>query len=145
MPENIVLGVDFGTRRLGLAIGNTVTGSARPLETVACGSDPIAALQSTIATWQPDHIVIGLPLAADGSETKTSQAARGFAERLSDAHPKLGFSLHDERYSSIAAGQRFAEARQAGRARRRNGNQLDAMAAAVIVERWLTERGEPTP
>lgn len=139
MPETVVLGVDFGRRRLGLAIGNTITGSARPLETVQAAENPVAAVRPTIRTWRPDRIIVGLPLAADGSETETSRAARRFADELRAAFPHLALSLHDERYSSIAAEQRFAEARKDGRARRRDAGRLDAMAAAVIVERWLTE------
>ncbi|MDT8438334.1 MAG: Holliday junction resolvase RuvX [Wenzhouxiangellaceae bacterium] len=143
MPECIVLGVDFGLRRIGLAIGNTLTGTARALEIVAAGNDPVAAVTPTIREWQPQRIIIGLPLAGDGSETDTSRAVRAFADRLQAAHPDKALTLHDERNSSQVARQHFAEARREGRARRREGRRVDALAAAEIVRRWLTERTLP--
>lgn len=144
MPEGtagLVLGIDFGLRRIGVASGNPLTGTARPLATVHHRGNPWLELDRLIREWRPGRIVIGLPLAADGSETDTSRAVRVFAEQLQLRHPEIALSFHDERYSSLAAGQRFAEARQAGQARRKDAARLDSVAAAMIVESWLAKHG----
>jgi putative Holliday junction resolvase len=143
MPDRasaVVLGLDFGLRRIGLATGNTITGTAQPLDTLNHDGDPLDALASTIAQWKPDRIIVGLPLAADGGDSAITQQTRAFAAALRHRHPGIAIELHDERYSSRAAEARFASARRAGHARRRDARNLDSMAAAVIVESWLAER-----
>lgn len=143
MPERgsaVVLGMDFGLRRIGLATGNTITGTAQPLQTVNNDGDPVDALQPMIAQWKPGRIIIGLPLSADGSDSAMTRQTRAFAAALRQRHPDIPVEMHDERYSSRAAEARFATARRAGHARRRDARNLDSMAAAVIVESWLAER-----
>jgi len=143
MPDHgpaVVLGIDFGLRRIGMACGNTLTGTAQPLETLHHDGAPFAALSRIIAQWQPDRIIVGLPLGTDGGETDLSGRTRRFAAELRERHPGLAVTLHDERFTSRAAGSRFAEARREGRARRRDAGNLDSMAAAMIVESWLAEQ-----
>jgi len=143
MPDQgsaVVLGMDFGLRRIGLATGNTITGTAQPLKTESHDGDPFDVLASTIAQWKPDQIIIGLPLAADGSDSAITTQTRAFAAALGERHPDIPIELHDERYTSRAAETRFADARRAGHARRRDARNLDSMAAVVIVESWLAER-----
>jgi len=141
MPESgaaaLVLGIDFGERRMGLASGNTLTGTARPLPTLHYRGDPFAPLEQVLNEWRPGQVVVGLPLARDGSDSHFTRTVRDFAERLSERHPDLDVRLHDERYSSRHAERQFAEARRAGRARRRDARNLDSLAAAIIVESWL--------
>jgi putative Holliday junction resolvase len=141
----VVLGIDFGSRRIGLATGNTLTGTARPLETLRHDGQPFDQLASVIDTWRPTCIVIGLPLTASGEESASTRAARRFARALGERHPGLPIDLHDERFSSRAADARFAEARREGKARRRDARNLDSVAAAVIVESWLAEHRAGTP
>lgn len=143
MPEHgasVVLGMDFGLRRIGLATGNTITGTAQPLETLRHDGDPLGALAPVITQWKPGRIIVGLPLTVDGSESEISRKARAFAAALHERHPDIPIELHDERYSSRAAEARFVDARRGGRARRRDSRNLDSMAAAVIVESWLAEQ-----
>lgn len=138
MPESLlVLGIDFGARRIGLATGNTLTGTARPLSTVHHDGAPDEEIDQVIAVWKPGCIVVGLPLAADGSETDSSRAARRFAADLQTRHPQLEIDFQDERYSSRIADAQFAQARRDGHARRRDARNLDSVAAAIIVESWL--------
>ncbi|HMB40098.1 MAG TPA: Holliday junction resolvase RuvX [Wenzhouxiangellaceae bacterium] len=141
MPERatsvVVLGIDFGARRIGVATGNTLTGTARPLSTVHHDGTPAEDIDRIIQSWKPGCIVVGLPLAADGAETESSRAARRFAADLQTRHPGLEISFQDERYSSRMADAQFAQARRDGHARRRDARNLDSVAAAIIVESWL--------
>jgi len=144
MPESgrgVVLGIDFGRRRIGMATGNTLTGTARALATVTGGDGAIERVARVLGEWRPDRVVIGLPLGPDGSESDMSREVRAFAEQLQTACPEARLEFHDERYSSRSAEARFAEARAAGRARRRDARGLDGIAAALIVESWLADNG----
>ncbi|QEE23937.1 Holliday junction resolvase RuvX [Rhodanobacter glycinis] len=132
-------GFDVGSKLIGVAVGNSFTASARGLSVLAMREDqpdwPV--LDDLRAQWLPDTLVVGLPLTLDGAEQPASHRARRFAERL-HARYELPVLLVDERHSSQEAAQRFARARAAGLKRRRDAAQIDAEAAAVILERWLT-------
>jgi putative Holliday junction resolvase len=134
-----VLGFDYGTRWIGVAVGNRLTG-ARPLLTIAHGgaAPPWRAIEQLVADWQPVALVVGLPLDRDGGEQAMSRAARGFARQLGERH---GLPVHtiDERHTSQEANRRFAARRAAGNARRKDAAGLDALAAQVILESWLAE------
>src|SRR5690606_9617084 len=116
---------DFGTKRTGVALGNTLTRSARPLEIIA--SEPAAARLARIAAlldaWQPDRAAVGLALAADGSDQPASGRCRRFADQLRGRFG-LDVALQDERDSSLDAQS----------LQTRHGND-DALAAAVILQR----------
>lgn len=140
MPETatpIVLGIDFGARRIGLATGNTVTGTARPLSTIRHRGHPLVDIEPVIREWRPGRIIVGLPLAADGSETTMSRAARSFSAALQARFGPIRVEFQDERYTSRLADSQFAKARRDGHARRRDARNLDSLAAAIIVESWL--------
>jgi putative holliday junction resolvase len=139
-----VLGFDVGSRLIGVAVGNRVTASARALAVVpvhAAGPD-WAQLDTLQRQWLPDTLVVGLPLALDGTEQPASRLARRFAEHLRQRYG-APVALVDEQYSSHEAAQRFADARATGTRRRRDAATIDAEAAAVILERWLA--AEPAP
>lgn len=142
MPEagRVWLGLDYGERRIGIATGQPLTGTAQPLKTLQNTGNPLPEIDALVREWRPAGIVVGLPLAADGTESKMSRTVREFAGRLSDAHPALDIVLHDERFSSRIADDRFRAARREGRARRKTARELDSHAAAVILESWLAER-----
>jgi len=126
-PEETLLAFDFGTRRIGVALGNTLTRSARPLEVIP--AEPLktrfARIAALLAEWQPDRVVVGLALATDGSEQPATGRCRRFANQL---HGRFGVAvaLQDERNSSLEA-----QAMQT-----RSGDD-DALAAAVILQRYL--------
>lgn len=144
MPESgALLAIDYGTRTAGLAIGHRLTGSARPLEPIRYRSQEslMAELAAVIRQWQPERIVVGLPLNGEGEETSMSRQIRRFAERLAEMVPERNVELHDERMSSEQAARAFAERRGQGRARRRDAERLDSMAAAVILESWMSNHG----
>ncbi len=136
-----VLAFDFGLRRIGVAVGQTLTGTATALDTVRHAEAPDwPAIERLAAEWKPALAVVGLPLAEDGSETDMSQAARRFGAALGQ---RLGLPVEyvDERLTSRAAGEHFAAQRAAGAARRKDAGRLDAVAAKLICENWLRARG----
>ena len=144
MPDAIstVLGFDYGARRIGVAVGNALTGTARALEVVANGTQgpDWARVDGLVREWRPQILLIGLPLTMDGEEQKNSAAARTFAAQIGE-RCKLPARLVDERLSSHEAAQRFAQRRAGGSARRKDAQTLDAVAAEVIVEQWLRDAG----
>lgn len=132
-PQSL-LGFDFGTRRVGVAAGGTLLGQARPLCTVAVQGDArFAAIAKLIAEWQPDALVVGVPLHPDGTPHETTAAAQRFARQLQG---RFGLPVQtvDERFSSVEA-----EARGA------TGAAIDAEAAAVILQQYLDELARTTP
>jgi putative Holliday junction resolvase len=139
-PTLTVLGFDYGARRIGVAVGNTFTGDARALSVVGNNDNGVdwTRVASVVREWRPNALLVGLPLMLDGSEQATSRAARTFASALSERY-QLPVHMVDERLSSVEASQRFADRRARGQARRKNANELDAIAAQVIVETWLTQ------
>lgn len=138
-------GFDVGSRLTGVAIGNTFTASARALATVTVGDDgpDWSRLDALRQEWQPDTLVVGLPLTLEGAEQPASRRARRFAAQLQQRY-HLPVIFVDERHSSREAAQRFAAARAAGLKRRRDAAHIDAEAAAVILERWLGGDGLPS-
>ena len=141
-----VFGFDYGSRLIGVAVGNRLTSSARAIATIAMreGQPDWAQLDALRTQWLPDTLVVGLPLTLDGAEQPASQGARGFARQLAKRY-RLPVALIDERHSSTEAARRFASARAAGLKRRRDAAQIDAEAAAVILERWLAEASHSLP
>ena len=125
------LAFDFGTRRVGVAAGNTLTRSAQPLRTVVAGAaPPFAAIGELIAEWQPDALVVGVPLHPDGVAHENTRRARRFARQL---HGRFRLPVHevDERYTTTEA-------------RSLQATDLDATAAAIILEQFLREDGLST-
>ncbi|MDR2012584.1 MAG: Holliday junction resolvase RuvX [Rhodanobacter sp.] len=137
-PEGAILAFDYGTRLIGIAIGHRLSGHARALTVLANGD--WARLDTLIADWQPECFVVGLPLARDGGEQPMTRAARAFAHMLERRYARVAH-LVDERYSSAAAAQRFAEQRARGKARRKDAANIDALAAQIILESWLAQAG----
>lgn len=128
------LAFDFGEKRIGTAVGDTLTGTARPLATLTGGMD--AALK-LIAEWRPAALVVGLPLDEDGSEQRITSLTRRFAADLG-AQSKLAVHFADERYSSRAADDFLREARSSGAMTRRvKKGDRDGQAAKILLEQFL--------
>ncbi len=123
-----VLGFDPGSRRIGVAVGQTLTGGASPLSSVAVRQNKPdwEALARFIREWQPDALVVGLPLRADGSDSESTKNARRFSRQL---HGRFGLPVYlvDEYLSSRAA-------------RERTDGELHSVAAQIILETWLNHR-----
>lgn len=139
-PPQIVFGFDFGTRRIGIASGDTLTRTARGLATLErSGEPPWPAIAALIAQYQPAQLVIGVPYNMDGSDTFLTDAARHFAREL---HARFGIHacLMDERLSSREAQAQLREARAGGLKRRRVRHaDIDMTAAKVVLERWFAD------
>jgi putative Holliday junction resolvase len=135
-----VIGFDFGARRIGAAIGNVISRSARAIGVVANSEQgpDWPRLDALLREWRPDTLLVGLPLMLDDSEQRASRAARAFAGDLEQRY-HVPVILVDERHSSQEAAQRFAARRAGGAARRKHAATLDAVAAEIIVERWLEQ------
>lgn len=133
-----VLGFDYGSRTIGVALGNRLTRGARPLQVLRNGEGgpDWPACDALVAAWQPDTLVVGLPLTLTGDEQTASRGARAFAAALAERYG-LPVALADERSSSKEAARRFATRRAAGLARRKHAAAIDAVAAEVITESWL--------
>lgn len=149
MPDRapaIVLALDFGLKRIGIASGDTLTRTAHPRGTASNGpgGPDWAALQKVIDELRPARLAVGEPYNADGSASPLTATARRFAAELKQ-RSSLPVDLVDERWSSQDAEERLREARASGlRGKRVNKADVDATAAAVILERWF-ETQQTTP
>jgi len=118
------LAFDFGTKRVGVATGNTLTGTAQALQTVAAEGDVrFDAIGRLIREWQPTALVVGVPFHPDGAAHDNTERARRFARQL---HGRFRLPVHevDERYTTTEA---HAE----------GARDLDAASAAIILEQFL--------
>jgi putative holliday junction resolvase len=139
IDPQIVVALDFGRRRIGIASGDTLTRAAHPRATIANGpkGPDWPALDRLLADTRPARIAVGEPYNADGSVSALTEAARRFAAELTQ-RVRLPVDLVDERWSSQDAEERLREARASGERRRRvRKKDVDAAAAAVILERWF--------
>ena len=132
------LGFDFGEKRIGIAVGHRLTGTASPLQTITPVNDKPdwQSIGKLVEEWQPECCVVGLPLNMDGSETSTTSRARRFARQL-ESRFAVAVHMADERLTSAIAAQHIREGRQKGtRGKTRKGDD-DKIAAALILEQWL--------
>jgi putative Holliday junction resolvase len=136
-PRGNVLSFDFGLRRIGVAVGQCTTCTANSLGVVTNGKSPDwQAIDRLVRQWQPELLLVGLPLDRQGQETDMSRAARQFGATMAARYGRE-CTYVDERLSSRAANSRFVELRAAGGMRRKDAGKLDALAAQIILENWL--------
>ncbi len=130
-----ILAFDFGKKRIGVATGETLLGSAHPLTVIHAESndDRLAAIGQLVTEWQPERLVVGLPTHADGTPHEMTRLAHKFGERL---HKKfnLPVSYADERMTSLDAEARL---RETGRNSKSAKPLLDAVAAQLILQTWF--------
>ena len=129
MPDLTLLAFDYGLKKIGVAIGNTLIRHARPLSIL----QPVTRVQrfeqieALLQQWQPDAVVIGVPLTAEGTEQHASLRCRRFANQL---HGRYGLTVHlINEYGSSMEAQSLLGTHDAD----------DAMAAAVILQRWVDD------
>lgn len=141
MPsQGTLLAIDYGKARTGLAVGHPLTGSAQPLEPLPSKNEDLLleGLSKAIKTWRPEVLVVGLPLGADGLDSPMSEVVRAFADKVKQAHPELELVFQDERLTSVEAASRHQKRREQGRARAKDAAKLDSVAAALILESWMS-------
>jgi putative Holliday junction resolvase len=133
-----ILAFDFGLRRIGVAIGQDITGSASPLGTVINRDKGVdhGAIASLVKEWRPTGIVVGMPSHADGTPSTMQEPIEAFIQDLQ--RYGLVVDTVDERYTSIEAEQVLKRARAAGSRRRISKEMIDSAAAVFIAERYLS-------
>ncbi len=135
----LLLGFDYGTRQIGVAVGQMITGQARELCVLKAqnGVPDWQQIEALLKEWQPDALVVGLPLNMDGSPSEMSERAEKFARRLHGRY-QLPVHTHDERLTTYEAmGQRLAQGQRGGYRER----PVDAIAAALLLQGWLEQHG----
>ncbi len=130
-----VLAFDFGTKSIGCAVGQSITGTAQALPAFKAqdGIPNWDAIGKCLAEWQPDLVVVGLPLNMDGTEQDLTVRARKFAHRL---HGRFGVAveLQDERLTTTEA---RAEIFGRGGYKALNKSKVDGISACLILESWF--------
>ncbi|MGB9095830.1 Holliday junction resolvase RuvX [Erwinia sp.] len=135
MSHMTLLAFDFGTKSIGVAIGQQLTGTARPLTALKAqdGTPDWNKIEALLKEWEPDRVVVGLPLNMDGTEQPLTARARKFANRI---HGRFGVQvdLHDERLSTVEA---RAELFERGGFRALSKGSVDSLSAVIILESWF--------
>lgn len=144
--DGAVLGFDVGARRIGVAVGSVIGAGARAIAVVDMRDEkpdwPV--IEKLRREWLPSGFIVGDPLTLEGESQPARLRAQRFARQLQQRFG-LPVLMVDERRSSIEAAQRFAAARAEGQRRRRDAAELDAVAAAVIIERWIAAPDSAVP
>lgn len=135
MSVQTIIAFDFGTSSIGCAVGQSITGTAQGLSSFKAQDgipdwDKIAKL---LAEWQPDLLVVGLPLNMDGTEQPLTQRARKFANRLNGRF-NLPVELQDERLTTVEA---KAEIFSRGGYKALKKDKVDSISACLILESWF--------
>ena len=140
-PDATVLAFDFGTRRIGVAMGNTLMRIAHPLVTIEGerNDERFEAIAALVAEWQPGMLVVGLPTHADGTEHDMTHRAQRFARQL-EGRFRLPVALVDERWTTEAAQSMLDDAGTTGRKGRAA---RDSVAAQLILQSWFDEPVDP--
>jgi putative Holliday junction resolvase len=138
VASGTVLAFDFGTRRIGVAVGNRIVGMAHPLTTIDSDANAarFAAIAALIDEWQPDVLIVGRPVHADGTAHEMTARASRFARQLGG---RFGVRVAevDERYTTAAARAALRDGGATGDARRRG---RDAVAAQLILQGYFDDR-----
>jgi len=130
------LGFDYGTQRIGVAFGQSLTGTAQPVCVLKArdGIPDWAEIESLIAEWRPNLFVVGLPYNLDGSESDLMVRAVKFANRLNGRFNKPSYGM-DERLSSVEAAEQILEENRGSKKRAA----IDDIAAQIILQNWFSE------
>lgn len=133
--ERTLLSFDFGMKRIGVAVGQSITKTANPLITLnaKAGVPQWHQIDALIKKWRPDALIVGIPLNMDGSEQALTHEARAFAKALGE-HCKLSVHEVDERLTTKSAREALFEA--GGYQALQNGD-IDQFAAKILLENWF--------
>lgn len=142
ISDGTVLAFDFGTKRIGVAVGNGLVGIAHPLTTIhsEVNTTRFSAIAQLIETWQPVLLVVGLPTHVDGAAHELTHLSQRFARRLTGRF-NLQVVLIDERYTSKTASTTL---REAGVSAKKQRLLLDQVAAQQILQSYFDERHSVT-
>lgn len=137
VPRGTVLAFDFGEKRIGVAVGEGELRQAHPLTVIhgEANAERFAAIAALIAEWQPNRLVVGLPIALDGTPHAMTARSTRFANQLRGRFG-LAVDYADERLSSVEAEERL---RTSGRSARNAKKELDAVAAQIILQDYFDQ------
>jgi putative Holliday junction resolvase len=133
------LALDYGRRRIGVAVTDPTGQLAQPLETVEVrsGQDALPRIAQLVATYEPERILVGLPVHMNGQEGREAEEARSFGARVQE-HTGVSVEMLDERWTSVEADRVLREAGLREQARR---GKRDRIAAALLLQTWLRREG----
>jgi putative Holliday junction resolvase len=138
MNNSTTISFDFGTKSIGVAVGQSITGTASPLAALKAidGIPNWQNIADVLAEWQPDSLLVGLPLNMDGTEQEITLRARKFANRL---HGRFGkpTNTHDERLTTVDAKARLFEL---GGFKKLTKEKVDSVSACLIYESWIVSQ-----
>lgn len=143
-PPGRVLGIDLGSRRIGVAVSDPDRVVASPDQVIQRSGDEARdrrAIATAAAEWEATLLVVGLPLSLDGSDGPAAIAARREAERLAEV-TGLPVETYDERFTTVSAERALTEQNVRGADRRKV---IDMVAAAVLLQAWLDRRSQDHP
>ena len=137
-----VIAFDFGLKRTGVAIGNTLTGSASPECTLISLHDKPDwdKISQLVTEWQPTQFVVGLPVEEEGQSNPLLKRVERFCNQLNGRY-NLPVDQENEQFSSIEASERLTLQRQSGRKQKVTKDEIDKIAASIILERWMCRKG----
>jgi putative Holliday junction resolvase len=130
------LGFDYGTQRIGVAYGQSLTGTAQRVCVLKAkdGIPDWGQIEALISEWKPNFFVVGIPYNLDGSESELMVRAIKFANRLNGRFHKPSYGM-DERLSSVEAAEQVFEENRGAKKRA----SIDDIAARIILENWFSE------
>lgn len=136
--SNTILAFDFGMKSIGIAIGNHLTGTARGLTAIAArdGIPDWEKIARLINEWQPDTLIVGLPLNMDGTEQPMTAAAKRFGNRLNNRF-NIPVIWHDERLTTFEALDQMGVRSKMHTSKR---SDVDKLSAQIILQSWLEQQ-----
>lgn len=143
MLSGVYLGIDFGERRIGVAVGDSTSQTARPLTVISRAAEPDwPALEKLFKEWQPAALVVGLPPGPDEPQAHSKNIPKKIRKFVAQLEQRFDYPcfLHDEHLSSYEAKYQLKSARQSGRRSKIRAGEKDSMAAAIILNSWFLEQ-----
>jgi len=130
-----VLGFDFGEKRIGVASGQSITSSSNPVTTLTSKNNKPdwPAIEALICEWKPDALIVGLPYYLDGTKSEMTERAEKFSRQL-EGRFHLPVYTHNEALSSFEAEQFLQDKKK-----QHDKQDIDKIAAAIIVQSWLEQ------
>lgn len=135
---SVVIAFDFGLKRTGVAVGNTIMGSATPECTLTSKDEQPdwKGISKLFEEWKPTQVVVGMPTELDGSENPLKKRIDRFCNQIQGRY-NVPVDQENEQFTSIEAAQRLKQLRQSGRKQKVSKDEVDKIAASIILENWM--------
>lgn len=137
-----VIAFDFGLKRTGVAVGNTLTGSASPECTLQSRDEKPdwEGISKLFNEWKPAQIIVGMPTELDGTDNPLKKRIERFCNQINGRY-NLPVEQENEQFTSIEAAERLKQLRQSGRKQKVTKEDVDKIAASIILENWMENKG----